>query len=129
MAEIIKKSELVTDIYYEREFNYEGEPGCGYSFPCDKDGNLSADIPSAALENYDKCIREKVEWNGKRIIDRGIRERKNTYRVPAELKCNCGEVFPLIDEYLGACECPFCGQWYSLSGQELLSPDMWEEDY
>jgi hypothetical protein len=30
---------------------------------------------------------------------------------------------------MGANECPHCGQWYNVFGQELLPPDQWEEDY
>lgn len=51
----------------------------------------------------------------------------NGYKPPAYGTCHCGGTVELTDEYMGACECPNCGQWYNLFGQELLPPDMWEE--
>lgn len=43
-------------------------------------------------------------------------------------ECKCGAEVPLMDQYMGACECPGCGQWYNLSGQELLPPEEWGYD-
>ena len=37
----------------------------------------------------------------------------------------CSEEFYLQDEYRGACECPRCGQWFNLFGQELTDPRGW----
>ena len=39
------------------------------------------------------------------------------------------ETVYLYDRYRAACQCPKCGRWYNLFGQELLPPEMWEEDY
>jgi predicted RNA-binding Zn-ribbon protein involved in translation (DUF1610 family) len=47
----------------------------------------------------------------------------------AKALCSCGETIELYDQYLGACDCPNCGQWYSMSGQALIKPQYWEEDY
>ena len=33
----------------------------------------------------------------------------------------------LFNQYLGACECPKCGQWYNLSGQELNPVNTWSQ--
>lgn len=55
-----------------------------------------------------------------------IKERESRY-IPAIAKCDCGEEFPLENQYLGACECPGCGQWYNLFGQELNDPSTWSE--
>lgn len=129
MAKIIEESKYVTETWYERTFEFEGSPNCGYSFDCDKDGNLSKELCDAAIDNYKRCLKGGIEWNGKKLIDKGIIQRKQTYRQPAQLKCNCGEIIPLVNEYMGACSCPVCEQWYSLSGQELLPPKMWEEDF
>ena len=43
--------------------------------------------------------------------------------------CRCGETVYLHDQYRAACQCPKCGRWNNLFGQELLPPEMWEEDY
>ena len=44
-------------------------------------------------------------------------------------RCKCGEKVVLMGLYMGACDCPSCGQWYNVSGQELKDPSEWEEDY
>ena len=41
--------------------------------------------------------------------------------------CNCGHKIELYDRYLGACECPYCGQWWNLFGQELKNPEHWND--
>jgi len=50
-----------------------------------------------------------------------------------EFTCkNCGNKFILRDQYMGACDCPECGQWYNIFGQQLKNPKYWfddEEDY
>ena len=56
------------------------------------------------------------------IIERGAEYR----RSPALVRdTHCGEEFYLQDEYLGACECPRCGQWFNLFGQEVTNPSSW----
>ena len=56
------------------------------------------------------------------IIERGAEYR----RSPALVRdTHCGEEFYLQDEYLGACECPRCGQWFNLFGQEVTDPSSW----
>lgn len=37
------------------------------------------------------------------------------------------ELIDLWDEYLGACECPNCGRWYNIMGQELNPPSTWRD--
>lgn len=128
MAEIIEKSKYVTDVWYERSFEFEGEPNCGYGFDCDKNGNLSPNLCEAAIENYKMCLNTTV-INGKKLIDRGVKKHNHTYRVPTRLKCDCGEIISLVNECMGACSCPVCEQWYNLFGQKLLPPRIWEDDY
>lgn len=31
-------------------------PGCGWSFPCDPNGQIDSDLPQIAKDNYAKCI-------------------------------------------------------------------------
>ena len=50
------------------------------------------------------------------------------YKEPAHGTCICGEEVSLWDQYYGACECPKCGRWYNLFGQELVAPEHWETD-
>ena len=61
----------------------------------------------------------------------GIREYDNDYHEPDRGICVCGaEVYLDRDNsYLAAVQCPKCGKWYNLFGQELLPPDEWDYGY
>ena len=61
-----------------------------------------------------------IRITGKQTYFDGIRNR--TANVG---ECDCGQTVVLMDRYLGACDCPGCGQWYNLSGQELNDPSTW----
>ena len=60
---------------------------------------------------------------------KNMTERKHNCKdgctEPATGVCECGHRIALWDEYMGACECPHCGRWYNLFGQELNHPDTW----
>lgn len=124
MAKIIKERERVEQISYCHEFWYGTG---GFSFDCDKDGNLLEDLPDCAKENYQKCVEGKGDFAKYKY--RGVIERKHTYSEPAVLKCDCGCEMELTGSYMGADECPKCGQWYNMFGQRLNPPSMWQEDY
>ena len=51
------------------------------------------------------------------------------YRSPAYVRdTKCGCEFYLEDEYYGTCQCPNCGQWFNLFGQEVLAPSQYDID-
>ena len=109
--------------YLRREFQAIGEPqGCGFSFDCYPDGSVLESNP-AQLENFAFAIAHPEKFQ-----DLGVTTKVYEHVVPAHGTCRCGETVYLVDQYLGACECPRCGQWYNLFGQELIAPEMWEED-
>lgn len=120
-AKIIHPRERKTDISYNRVFQRIGDyNGNGFSFSCDKDGNL-LNASEAAMKNFKACLADPEHYE-----DYGVVEHKHTYMENAIAECsNCGTEFELYDEYLGACECPNCGQWYNLSGQELNPVNTW----
>lgn len=125
IVKIISQRERVKHVEYKREFTAVGMPkGNGYSFPCDSEGNL---IPDEYYEcwkkNYDFCIS-----NPDKFIDEGVVENSWTYMENAKALCSCGETIELYDQYMGACDCPKCGQWYNLFGQALIDPEHWEDD-
>jgi hypothetical protein len=79
------------------------------------DGNEGAQINYRyALEHEDKYVR----FN--RVI-----KRERDYKELAHGTCECGEEVYLQNEYMGACECPNCGRWYNLFGQELNPVNTW----
>ena len=127
IIKILSERQRVKHVEYAREFQAIGQPkGCGYSFTCDVNGNLDTTDENYTLkkENYDFCIA-----NPEKYIDEGVVENSWTYMENAKALCSCGETIELYDQYLGACNCPKCGQWYNLFGQALLDPEYWEEDY
>ena len=123
MLEIISERHPVTRVDYSHDFSRIGDPGAGYSFPCDQDGNITFAC-DAARENYEYAVSHP-----EKIRDDGIIKKKYTYTEPAKGKCKCGSIVLVENQYLGAFACGNCGQWYNLSGQELLDPDYWQEDY
>lgn len=102
--------------------------GNGFAFNCDADGNANlSKMSDGAFENLKFCMEhpEKFKRFGKVI------EWKQGWREPDRGTCHCGQAVELVNEYMGSCQCPKCGQWYNLFGQELLPPEEWgtDEDY
>lgn len=121
MLKNIIRGEYVTERDYALE--YTDRMGNGFSFPCDESGNPLG-LTDAALKNLEWCRNntDKFEYPGI------VKTYKRRYREPTTGTCSCGETVELWDQYMGACECPRCGKWYNLFGQELLHPKYWEED-
>lgn len=124
MAEIIKERHRVKKVDYSRDFCCNGrnfnEGGC--SFPCNENGNLLENLTIQAIENFHYCINHPEKYK-----DMGIKKSAWSYMENAKLKCDCGEVFELYNEYLGACECPKCSRWFNLFGQEVNNPETWKD--
>lgn len=72
-------------------------------------------------ESYLK-VKENPEWEGE------LTEDSWSYMENAKGICECGNEVELMDEYLGAFECPHCKRWHNILGQALLSPEYWESD-
>ncbi len=128
---IIKERTVKTETWFEHNFKWANTPGwAGFSFTLNdkKEPVLMGD---EALKNYRLCLAGKMvdhTGNGDYIIDEGITRRERRYTENATGRCRCGTVIELYDQYLGACECPNCGQWYNIMGQELIPPQYWEDD-
>jgi hypothetical protein len=62
------------------------------------------------------------------FIRESYHEEDGTF-VPAVGKCHCGEEIELNPRcaYYGGIECPECGQWYNLFGQELNPVETWSQ--
>ena len=119
----IIRGKLVTEVTYELLFYYDNDGG--YGFPCDKDGNiLEGHMTEGAIKNYRWCKEHPEKFKIFNYVER----KEHTWREPNKVRCTCGELVELYDEYMGACECPNCKRWYSISGQSLLPPDRWGWD-
>ena len=94
---------------YNREFSKKSDPNCGFSFTCDKDGNIfNLDDPYRA-ENFRKAT-ESGEY-----VDEGIVKRDISYYIPAMGICECGRKVQLSHSR-NTCE---CGLEYNSFGQDL----------
>lgn len=122
MIKDFKQGEWVTQYWYE--LTYDDGAFNGYGFPCDENGNPAPDMNPAALKNLEWC-REHPE---KFVRFGEVVKHKHSYRENPSGTCRCGERIELWNEYYGACQCPKCGKWYNLFGQELNPPKDWEED-
>lgn len=122
MFQIIKERERVTEISYSIEFykklNDTGayDDSWGFSFPCDKEGNLLEFTCEEAKKNY-------KEVSADTSFIRKFNKYTHSYTAPAIAKCRCGNKFEVINQFYGCCECDRCGQWYTLSGQEVIPPN------
>ena len=95
------------------------------TFECDENGNLLPDTSEELKKSYEWCMHhpEKFPYAFNEI-EKDVRK----YKEPATGICNCGHKIYLQNEYLGACECPECGQWWNLFGQELKPLSQWNDN-
>lgn len=122
MIKDFRPSERVTITEYELVFYHEY--GCGLGFPCDKDGNIIGELQEPAQRNLNDALAHPEKypyaWNK---VEKTVR----SYREPASGICKCGVRISLTNDYYGACECPECGQWWNLFGEELKNPERWND--
>ena len=104
----------------EYRLEYTDEEGTGFSFPCDSDGRL---LKPGLLPKLEECRAHADDF----AVAGVVKEYRREHHVPAEGICECGKHIRLQEQYLGACQCPYCGRWHNLFGQELLPPEMWED--
>lgn len=117
MIKNYKPSHWVTEKYYKLNFYVDSCGGC--AFDCDENGNLTNELQR---KNYEYCMAHPEKYP---YAFNEIEEIEREYKEPATGTCNCGEEIELYNEYMGACECPNCGQWWNLFGQELNTVETW----
>lgn len=108
---------------------YEDRQGGGYSFPCDKQGNIvweKCPSPENIKRSLAYCKAHPEEWNGKNgeVVTLISRIR---YGICPQ----CGNRVYFGGSgwasYMGAAECE-CGLWYNVFGQAIKPPEEWDED-
>lgn len=140
MLKIISERHRETHTEYRLNFDLINEPhGNGYSFPLlSKDAAI---IPlkesETEVNKYVSCSEEECTWwecylkvkdDRERYEEPYVSKHSWSWMEPAHALCKCGQEILLQDDYLGCCQCPNCGQWYNMFGQEVLDPSKWEED-
>lgn len=122
MAEIIEERRYETRVTYTLECtDRSGQTTCGFSFPCDAQGNVPADLNPDARRNLE-VARDETRYTPLRVV----RYERHTV-VPAILQCDCGATFHLGTHGADA-SCPVCGAEYNTAGQRLASRALWGEE-
>ena len=121
-----RPSYIAEEVSYELCFMHD--KNSGYGFPCDENGNLNREqMTLKAIENYEFALAHQEEYP---YMHNKVEKVVKTYRKPPSGVCSCGIRIHMFGKgYMGAYQCPTCGKWYNAFGQELLPPEMWEEDY
>ena len=119
--EIIKEAKRIHVVECSLEFQWRnGEPGHGFSFPCDENGRVNtAELQRPGLESLAKCLFGEHD-----VVFEGIQVLQRSYREPAIGRCHCGREVELAN-FTNTCE---CGQDYNSSGQILAPRDCWGEE-
>lgn len=96
----------------------------GFAFACDAAGALLFDEETnpLAFANYRNCLGHPEQF----VRFGEVVGYPRLFKVPGHGTCSCGHEVNLYNQCQGACQCPNCGQWYNLFGQELLPPEQWE---
>lgn len=123
MIDCFTPSERKTATRYSLVFD-DGR-GNGLCFPCDVNGVLLEPVNDGARANYQYALAHPEQYAR---YNKVVKESWS-YWKPAHGICHCGAKVELVNEYMGACQCHRCGQWYNQSGQEVLPPEEWEENY
>ncbi len=122
---ITSERHAVTERVNKIEFDYKDGNG-GYSFDAKADDptvpDFNPEFYEIQKENYEKCLTDP-DYSGPHY-----RTQAYTYTENAKGICECGEEIELYDQYMGASECPFCGKWHNLFGQQLINPQYWESE-
>ena len=123
IVKMLSEWKRMKHVEYELAFTIIGgeDDGCGFGFPCTKDGTLiHNEHYDCWIENYKSCVAHPEKFEPE-----GVKEISWWYTEPAHARCSCGEEILLQGD---TC-CPNCGQWYNGFGQALRDPEEWEEDY
>ena len=109
------------------EFDFPKHFGAAASFKADEHWNLLPFENEAAKANYERCL-DAVRMGSPDVKGPFNRVFEVEGIEPAEGKCEkCGATVLLMEQYMGACQCNKCGQWYNLFGNALLDPEYWDE--
>ena len=120
----LKPGRRVEEHELRRRFHYVDEPGAGFSFPCDSQGQPLPGLSPAALANYAACLSLT---QAERMADEGVVDEIWQHYEPPIIQClRCQGEVTLWDAWLSTC--PNCGADYNGSGQLLAHRSLWGEE-
>jgi hypothetical protein len=117
MAQIISRREHHEEKVYNLAFHWRDDPGAGFSFPCDKDGNVDEDHKH---ENYYKCLSGEYD-----VVADGVVCYTHRWTSPTVIRCTCGAE---VELYGFTNTCHVCEADYNMSGQRLAPRSQWGEE-
>lgn len=121
MIEIIRERKYCERHDYYRFFRWRCSSfHDGYSFDCDRDGNVLPFRNDTARKSYQACISGVYD-----VIDEGVHVINRSGWEPAAGRCQCGAEVELAS-YTNTCE--RCGRDYNWAGQELAPRRFWGEE-
>ncbi len=126
MTQWVRRGERITDYHYGLTFEWDDTPGAGFSFDCDKDGNVLTDsfIP-LALDNLKHCLAN--DFPEGTVHSTGITKYVNSYWEPGIIVCErCDNEVVLYNTLTNTCE--KCDTDYNAFGQRLGPREFWGED-
>lgn len=116
---IIRRAARVRFERYAQVFACNDCPGAGYSFACDKQGNLENPSP-VALSNYQNCIQGLYP-----VTFQGMRDESYTVFEPALGVCEFCRAQVELSTDPNLCE--GCGAEYNMCGQLLAPREQWDD--
>jgi hypothetical protein len=121
MAKLIRRRRRVEVSEHRLEFDRLDEPGRGYSFECDAEGNVDRDgMNEAARDNYDRA-----RANAHLFAEPYVLTLHRHYYESAVAACSCGRHVTLDGD---TNRCERCGAFYNGGGQRLADPSQWGEE-
>lgn len=119
MAKFIKQSEIVETITYTREYRYKDMPSAGFTFDCDRHGNVeTSEFSAVGLANYTKCS----EGKDPNLVYEGVQSHEHRYRTAAVVACEHCQRHVELHQWTNKCD---CGAFYNGAGQRLSHPRNW----
>lgn len=110
-----------TEVRYQRVYHRADSTLSGYSFDCDKEGNIATlKLCKEALDNLEACRNGSLG-----CVDGGVTEVAWSWTEPTVGICEeCG-LDVEFDNFTNICE---CGADYNMSGQLLAPREQWGEE-
>lgn len=121
MGVLIRPRQRKETAIVRRNFIYRDDPNAGFAFDTDERGNPVFGTKEAE-KSYRYCLAHPELFK-----DLGNETEIHTFFEDALVRCECGKEITVAPRYYGADECPFCGRWHNLFGDQLLPPDEWQD--
>jgi hypothetical protein len=118
---IIQRRKRVDVVEYKLHFDRPGDPGSGYSFECDKDGNVDeSKLHPCAVSNLHSCLCGEFK-----LEEPYVQKHESFYTEPCIGKCDACDEQVYLTHFTNTCD---CGADYNMSGQRLAPREQWGEE-